>query len=331
MIRYLLLRVGQAVFVVWAAFTLSFVVFYVLPSDPVDVMAGPMSNLSPEELDAVRAEYGLDGPIIGQYLTRLGRALHGDFGHSMQSGQDVLRLIAHALGQTLQITSLGLVLGVLGGGALALAATYVRRPWLRQTLLAIPPLGVAVPSFWVGLLLLQVLAFRWHVFPALGNHGWRSAVLPAVTLALPVVAVTAQLLARSLETELRAYYVQTGRAKGASRQRTHLRHVLRNAALPALTMVGLLVGGLMSGAVVVETVFSRPGLGRIATLAVSKQDLPVVQGLVGLSALVFVTTNLLVDLAYPLLDPRLARKAPQRPGSRRLVADAEALRDTWLS
>ncbi|EIV92800.1 ABC transporter permease [Frankia sp. QA3] len=237
MIRYLLLRVGQAVFVVWAAFTLSFVVFYVLPSDPVDVMAGPMSNLSPEELDAVRAEHGLDGPIIGQYLTRLGRALHGDFGHSMQSGQDVLRLIAHAL---------------------------------------------------------------------------------------PVVAVTAQLLARSLETELRAYHVQTGRAKGASRQRTHLRHVLRNAALPALTMVGLLVGGLMSGAVVVETVFSRPGLGRIATLAVSKQDLPVVQGLVVLSALVFVTTNLLVDLAYPVLDPRLARKAPQRPDSRRLVADAEA-------
>ncbi|MEU8344327.1 ABC transporter permease [Spirillospora sp. NPDC048832] len=164
---------------------------------------------------------------------------------------------------------------------------------------------MSVPGFWAGLMLLQVFSFKARLFPAFGEGGPRGLVLPAVTLAIPTGAVIAQVLSKSLLTALDEPYVQTARAKGAGRARIHLRHALRNASLPALTIVGLLVGQLMAHAVVVETVFSRNGLGRVTASAVTAQDIPVVQGVVVFGALVFVLANLAVDLIYPLLDPRI--------------------------
>ncbi|MGW1817179.1 ABC transporter permease [Streptomyces sp. NPDC002125] len=308
MARYLLARAGQAVFVIWAAYTISFAVLFALPSDPVAVMAGPNSSLTPEQLDAMRADLGFDRPVAEQYVTRLGAILRGDLGQSIQSREEVSHLIGQALPQTAQITAAGLGLGVLLGTALAVGASLTGWRWLRQTLMSLPPLGVSLPSYWVGLLLLQQFSFRWHVFPAIGNEGIGSIVLPAVTLALPAGALVAQLLGKSLESELRAGYVDTARAKGLSRSAVHVGHALRNAVLPTLTMVGLLVGGMLSGSVVVETVFSRDGLGRLTTQAVSGQDLPLVQALVLLGATVFAVVNLLVDLLYPVVDPRITRE-----------------------
>ncbi|MFD6278370.1 ABC transporter permease [Streptomyces sp. NPDC060209] len=312
MARYLLSRAGQAVFVIWAAFTISFVVLFALPSDPVAVMAGPNSSLTPAELDAMRADLGLDRPMAEQYVSRIGALLQGDLGRSIQSREEVSHLIGQALPQTAQITGAGLGLGILLGTALAVGASLVRWRWLQQTLMSLPPLGVSLPSYWVGLLLLQQFSFRWHVFPAIGNEGPESMVLPALTLALPAGALIAQLLGKSLQSELLEEYVETARAKGVRRPVVHVRHALRNAVLPALTMVGLLVGGMLSGSVVVETVFSRDGLGRLTTQAVSGQDLPVVQGLVLLGATVFAVVNLLVDLLYPVIDPRIAREGRRR-------------------
>lgn len=312
MARYLLSRAGQAVFVIWAAFTISFVVLFALPSDPVAVMAGPNSSLSPAELDAMRADLGLDRPMTEQYVNRLGAVLQGDLGQSIQSREQVSHLIGQALPQTAQITGAGLGLGLLLGTALAVGASLVRWRWLQQMLMSLPPLGVSLPSYWVGLLLLQQFSFRWHVFPAIGNEGPQSMVLPALTLALPAGALIAQLLGKSLQSELLEGYVETARAKGVTRPVVHVRHALRNAVLPALTMVGLLVGGMLSGSVVVETVFSRDGLGRLTTQAVSGQDLPVVQALVLLGATVFAVVNLLIDLLYPVIDPRIAREGRRR-------------------
>ena len=306
--RYVIKRLAQAVGVLWAAYTVSFLVLNWLPGDPVTAMAGAgmdSGEVDPARLAALRHEYGFDKPVLVQYADYLGRAVRGDFGDAVSTGRPVTSTLADALPQTLQLTSAALLLAVLLGGGLAVVATYTSQRWLRQLLLSLPPLGVSVPTFWVGLLLVEAFSFRLHWFPAFGNDGFRGLVLPALTLAVPTGALVAQVLAKSLLTALDQAYVETARAKGAGRWRVHLRHALRNASLPALTVVGLLVGQLIAGSVVVETVFSRDGLGRVTAAAVTAQDIPLVQGVVVFGALIFVTTNLVIDLIYPLLDPRI--------------------------
>ncbi|MDM7831673.1 ABC transporter permease [Cellulomonas edaphi] len=313
MTRYLLRRLALAAGVLLAAYTVTFLVLYALPGDPVSIMyGGESSDVTPDQLDALRAEHGLDQPLVVQYLTQLGHALRGDLGDSVVSGQPVTQLLGSALPPTAQIAGLALLVAVLAGGSLAVVATATRSRRLSGFLLSLPPLGVAIPSFWFGLTLVQWFSFQIPLFPALGNQGFASAVLPAVTLALPTSALIAQMLSRSLLHTLREPYVDTALAKGAGRARVHLRHALRNAALPALTVTGLVVGGLLSGAVVTETVFSRAGIGRLTATSVSAQDIPVVQGVVLVAATVYVLVNLLIDVIYPLLDPRIVTGARRR-------------------
>ncbi|QFQ95032.1 ABC transporter permease [Streptomyces phaeolivaceus] len=315
--RYVVKRVAQAVGVLWAAYTVSFLVLILLPGDPVSAMAGAgaeAGTVDPAQLARLRHEYGFDKPVLAQYADHLGRAVRGDFGDAISTGRPVTSTLGDALPQTLTLTGTALLLAVVLGGGLAVLATYTSRRWLRQLLLSLPPLGVSVPTFWVGLLLVEVFSFRLRWFPAFGNDGPRGLVLPALTLAIPTGAQIAQVLAKSLLTALDQAYVETARAKGAGRLRIHLRHALRNASLPALTVVGLLAGQLIAGSVVVETVFSRDGLGRVTVAAVTAQDIPLVQGVVVFGALIFVLANLIVDLVYPLLDPRIV-VASGRKGS----------------
>ncbi|MCE0535264.1 ABC transporter permease [Kineosporia rhizophila] len=322
MSRYVLRRLAQAVGVLWAAYTLSFFILVLLPGDPVSATAGAgldSAPVDPARLEALRAEYGFDQPVPVQYAEHLGRALTGDLGDSVATGHPVTEMILDALPQTLLLTLSALALAVVFGGGLALAATYSSRRGVRQFLLSLPPLGVSVPTFWIGLMLVQFFSFRNAWFPAFGNDGLRGLILPAITLAVPTGAQIALVLAKSLSTTLDEPYIETARAKGAGRVHVHLRHALRNASLPALTVAGLLVGALMANAVVVETVFSRNGLGRVTQAAVSAQDIPVVQGVVVYGALVFVVVNLLVDLVYPVLDPRIVLAGPATPGAPRTV------------
>ncbi|MCX4759431.1 ABC transporter permease [Streptomyces sp. NBC_01275] len=315
--RYVVKRLAQAIGVLWAAYTVSFLVLDYLPGDPVSAMAGAGADtgqVDPAQLAALRHQYGFDKPVLVQYADHLGRAVRGDFGDSISTGRPVTSTLADALPQTLQLTGAALLLAVVLGGGLAVLATYTTQRWLRQLLLSLPPLGVSVPTFWVGLLLVESFSFRLHWFPAFGNEGLRGLILPAVTLAIPTGALVAQVLAKSLLTALDQAYVETARAKGAGRWRVHLRHALRNASLPALTVVGLLVGQLIAGSVVVETVFSRDGLGRVTAAAVTAQDIPLVQGVVVFGSLIFVLTNLIVDLVYPLLDPRIVVASGRKAG-----------------
>jgi peptide/nickel transport system permease protein len=313
--RYVIRRLVQAVGVLWAAYTVSFLVLDYLPGDPVSAMAGAGSDsapIDPAQIARLRHQYGFDKPVLVQYFDSLGKALRGDFGDSVSTGRSVTSTLADALPQTLELTGAALLLAVLFGGGLAVLATYTTQRWLRQLLLSLPPLGVSVPTFWVGLMLVELFSFRERWFPAFGNDGLRGLVLPAVTLAIPTGALVAQVLAKSLVTALDQAYVETARAKGASRLRTHLRHALRNASLPALTVVGLLAGQLMANSVVIETVFSRNGLGRVTAGAVTVQDIPLVQGVVVFGSLIFVLANLIVDLVYPLLDPRIVVASSRR-------------------
>lgn len=307
---YLVRRLGQAVFVVWAAFTVSFVILYLLPSDPIVTMlgaGGDGASVDPEQIAQLRAEYGFDQPVVLQYLHRLGAAITLDFGHSMQGGRPVTQSILQAFPETLKLTAAALVVALLLGTLVAVVGSSTRSPWLRQVLLTLPPLGVAIPVFWLGLLLLQWFSFRIPLFPATGNSGVGSLILPAVTLAVPTAAVIAQVLFKSLSDTWEQPFVQTLRATGASRFRIAARHVVRNGAIPVVTMIAIIVGSLLAGSVVTETVFSRAGVGRLTQSAVEYQDIPMVQGVVVLSAVVFVVVNLAVDLLYPLIDPRITR------------------------
>ncbi|MBH0780087.1 ABC transporter permease [Nocardia bovistercoris] len=326
MARYLALRVLQAIWVLWAAFTISFVVLYLLPADPVSIAADAGGAGTPVDKAAVaelQARYGLDRPLWEQYCTALGHAVRGDLGHSISSGQTVTGAIGDAAPDTLALAGLALLFAVLGGVALAFAATYTRRPWLRDTLAGLPSLGVAVPTFWTGLLLLQLFSFHWRLVPAFGGRGFAGTVLPALTLAIPIGAVLAQVLSAGLESTWRQPFVDVARAKGGSRLWVQRTHVLRPASVPTFTIAGVLVGNMLAGSVVVETVFARPGLGRITQASVLSQDIPVVQGIVLVTALVFVTVNLAVDLLYPLLDPRIAGRA-RGGGFTGVEKDAEA-------
>nr|WP_205829803.1 ABC transporter permease [Microbispora sp. CL1-1] len=305
--RYLALKTGRALFVVWAAFTLTFVLLFVLPADPVDLLFDPaeVNTVPPEVREQVAASYGFDRPLILQYLARLGHALSGDFGTSVQSGRPVVATILDVLPSTLLLAAGALALALVIAFVIALAATSARRAWLRDLLEALPSGAVSVPVFLSGILMLQIFSFRLGWFPAFGDTGARSLVLPLITLAIPVSGPIAQLLVRSFATEFRSGYVTTSWAKGATRGGIIVRDVFRNAGLPALTIAGITFGNLIAGSVITETVFARQGVGRMTQAAINTLDVPLVQGTVVLVAAGFALINLIVDLIYPLLDPRL--------------------------
>lgn len=307
MLRYVLLKIGRALFVVWAAFTLSFVLLFVLPANPVDLLFDPaeLNSIPPEVKDQVADNYGFNEPVILQYLQRLGHALTGDFGNSVQSGRPVTAAILEVLPATLLLAGTALVLAVLIAFAIALVATSTPHPWLRNLVEALPSAAVSVPVFLSGILILQVFSFQLGWFPAFGEDGWRGLVLPTVTLAIPVSGPIAQLLVRSFAAELGTGYVTTSWAKGAQRRQVIIGDVFRNASLPALTIAGVTFGNLIAGSVITETVFARQGIGRLTQTAINTLDVPVVQGIVVFVAIVFASINLAVDLVYPLLDPRL--------------------------
>lgn len=307
MLRYAALKVGRALFVVWAAFTVTFLLLFVLPADPVDLLFDPaeLNTISDEVRAQVAANYGFDKPVLLQYLDRLGHAIVGDFGNSVQSGRPVVQAVLDVLPSTLVLAFGALILAVVIGFVIALIATATRHAWLRNLLESLPSAAVSVPVFMVGILLLQVFSFTLGWFPAFGDSGWRSLVLPLVTLAIPVSGPIAQLLVRSFASELGSGYVTTSRGKGATRGRIIIGDVFRNASLPALTIAGITFGNLIAGSVITETVFARPGVGRLTQGAINTLDIPLVQGIVVLVAASFALINLVVDLIYPLLDPRL--------------------------
>ena len=311
MLRRVLERLLQSLFVLWAAFTISFFVLFVLPSDPVSLMLGQGGDggvANTAEADAVRAQYGFDRPVVVQYLERLWAFARLDLGTSLQDKQPVAQLLGDALPATLQLALTAMALASLLGAGIAVAASTTRLSWLRQILLSLPPLSVSLPPFWIGLLLIQLFSFQLRLLPSMGDSSWQSLILPAVTLAVPASAVVAQVLAKSFLATWRQPFVQLAQAKGLSRGEILRKHVFRNAIIPAVTMAAIIFGNLLAGTVVVETVFSRTGIGRTVESAVTQQDIPVVQAVVVLSAVIFVVVNLAVDAVYPLLDPRIVRR-----------------------
>ncbi|MFJ4091092.1 ABC transporter permease [Kitasatospora sp. NPDC089913] len=297
-------RLLGAAAVLLGAATVAFAALQLVPGDPVTVMLGPGTAATPEVKAAIQEQYGLDRPVPVQYLTYLGHLLTGDLGESYQLQRPVAGLIGEQLGPTVQLGAAALGLAVLLA-LIAAVGTAGRRPALRALSSLAELLAVSSPSYWIGILLLTAFSFQLRVFPVAGDDGFAALVLPAVTLALPVAGMLAQVLREGLETALGKPFVLTARSRGVGSAAVVLRHGLRHAAVPVVTLTGWLTGSLLGGAVLVESVFGRPGIGALTLQATTNKDLPLVIGLVLLSALVFVVISALVDLLYLVIDPRL--------------------------
>lgn len=275
-----------------------------LPSDPVQVIYGIDATVTAEMRDRIRADLGLDQPLWQQYVDFLTRTLSGDLGTSYQQRRSVAAIIGSELWATVTLAGLA-VLVALALAVLATVTTAGRRGWLRRTISTIELISVSTPAFWIGLLLLTFFSFQWPIFPVVGDTGWRSMVLPVTTLALAVFGTLSQVMRSEMELALEQPFALTARTRGLSAWAVRVRHALRHALIPALTISAETLGALLAGAIITEQVFGRPGLGRITLQAVRNQDIPVVLGVVLFAAFVFVTINLLVDLIYRVIDPRL--------------------------
>lgn len=301
--------VASVVIVLWGAATVAFLAFRVIPGDPVSVMLGPQAQVSEAVKDGIRADLGLDRPPLEQYVGFIGQLARGDLGESYQLRLPVTEVIGRQLGATVQLSALALGIAVV----LALVvAVFVRGRVGRTVAAGVELVVLSSPVFWIGLLLLSVFAFGLGWFPVSGTRNPATIVLPAITLALPVAALLSQVLRDGLMQAERMPFAETVRARGAGPTWFTLRHGVRHGAASAVTLAAYLTGSVLGGAVLVETVFARPGLGRVTLAAINDRDLPVLTGIILLSALVFVVINVVVELVHPLIDPRVA--ASSRPG-----------------
>jgi peptide/nickel transport system permease protein len=297
-------RAIDVVLVMLAAATLSFLTLQLMPGDPVDTLLRGTFEITPEMREDVASAYGLDEPVVVQYLQYLGGLIVGDWGISYQQRQPVTEIIAAALPPTAALAAVAMLLAVVFAvtGALVSAGRGRVARFAAQTL---ELLAISVPSFWIGLILLSAFAFAIPLFPSTGAEGFSSLVLPALTLSLPVAGVLGQILRERLDEALDQPHALTARTRGAGEARVRVRHGLRHSVIPALTVSGAIVGSLLVGTTVIETLFSRPGVGRVLLTAVMSKDAPVIMGVVVFAALVFLVVNTVVDLLVLVIDPRI--------------------------
>ncbi|HLT60667.1 MAG TPA: ABC transporter permease [Microlunatus sp.] len=298
-------RLALAVLVLWGAATLSFIALQLTAGDPaLAVLGGPDARPTQEVLDQVRREYGLNDPVAVQYLRYLGRLVTGDFGQSYQLRIPVLAAITEQIGATAQLALTAGVLAVISSVLLALITAH-RPPWVRSLSSGTEVVLASTPSFVIGFALLIVFAFTLRLVPIGGNNGIPALVLPAATLALSVIGTLTQVLRNELEEVLEQPFILTARTRGLRDSAVRIRHALRHAIIPTITMSGFLVAALLGGSVITETLFARQGVGTLLLNAVYAKDVPLVLGVVILSAGVYVVVNLAVDLAYTAVDPRV--------------------------
>lgn len=312
MTAYVLRRLLQMLPVLLLASFAIFAMIYAVPGGPVAIIVG--ENAGPEEIAAAIRRYGLDRPMAVQYLDWLGRALAGDFGSSLHSRQPVLQLIGERLPATLQLALAAILVALAIGIPVAIASAVRPNSWLDRLLSGWSALALGVPTFWLGILLILLFAVELHWLPSASRHvpfwqapldALRSLALPALTLGVYVSGILARFLRASLIGEARADYVRTARAKGVPERRIVGLHIMRNAMLPFVTIVGLMMANFIGGAVVTEAVFTYPGLGRLLIQAISTRDYPLIQGCILVILVAYMLINLLVDALYAWIDPRI--------------------------
>jgi ABC-type dipeptide/oligopeptide/nickel transport system permease component len=303
MASYLLRRLLLFIPTIWVAVTLVFVIFRLVPGDPAQLMAG---QSAPESVvEQIRHEMGLDKPLTVQYVRYLEGLLHGDFGHSRVYQSGAMDQIKSRLPATLALALAAMAIAIVVGVPAGIISAIRPYSWLDTLSMVTAVGGISLPSFWLGLMLIIVFSVTVHWFPVAGFHGPASLVLPAVTLAAHQMAVIARMTRSSMLGVLNQDYIRTARAKGLKERVVTLRHALRNALIPTVTIAGIQLGYLLGGSLVVETVFAWPGIGRLMIDSIQIRDYTMIQAVVIVYAVLMLGVNLLVDLTYALLDPRV--------------------------
>jgi len=300
---FILRRLGRLLLTVWLISTLIFFVIRVIPGDPALVIAGV--DATAEDIAAIRAKIGTDQPLAAQYFDWLWKVARLDFGTSLSTSQPVTQLIFERFGLTLSLALLGITIALLI--ALPLGVLSAVKRWSAWDYLGMTfsQLGMAVPSFWLGILLLLALAVKIPLFPLFGAGSIKHLLLPSVALGVAQAAVLLRLTRASMVEELSKEYVITARAKGLTERMVKYKHALRNGLLPVVTIAGIQLGYMLGGAIIIEQVFSLPGLGRLFLTGIYQRDFPIIQGGVMFVAFVFSLINFLVDILYSILNPRI--------------------------
>ncbi len=305
MTKYFISRLLYTIPVVIGVSILVFSMLHLVPGDPVRAMFADAGGASAEQIEQIRHLLGLDKPLPLQYLDYISRVVRGDLGESIISRQSVFDLIVQNFPSTLQLTIAGLGLAVVIGLLMGIVAALKHNSWLDNLTMFISTLGVSMPSFWLGLILIYVFAIQLRWVPITSGSDLSRLALPAIALGFQASAIIARLVRSNMLEVLQEDYIRTARAKGLKESAVAMRHALRNALIPVVTVVGLQFGGLLGGTVIIETVFARQGIGRLLVGALQARDFPIAQSAVLMIAMVYVFVNLGVDLLYGWIDPRI--------------------------
>ncbi len=303
MTTYITKRLAVSLVTLWGVTLVVFGLIQLLPGDPARVIAGPLAGSA--EVDRIRTQMGLDEALHVQYGLFVGRLVRGDLGVSARTRRPVSYEVGARLPRTLQLAAVATLLGSAGGILLGVVAARRRGTWIDNSLSVISVAGVSMPVYWLGLLLIILFAVNLGWFPAAGADRPTSIVLPALTLAAFSVALIARMTRSSMLEVLEADYVRTARAKGVIERNVVYKHALRNGFIPVLTVIGIQFGTLLGGAVLTESVFAWPGIGRLLVDSIFSRDFPTVQGIIVVYALLFIVVNLVVDVLYALVNPRI--------------------------
>ena len=303
MARYLLKRVLLALPVLLGVSIVVFTMIRLIPGDPAQLMAGQAATQ--EIITEIRRDLGLDRPIVVQYAYFLRNAIRGDLGHSLFNRAPVTEELALRFPRTLRLGLASMLVAAAIGVPAGIISATRHLSWVDSLVMVVALAGVSMPVFWLGLNLILIFAVRLQWLPAIGHESWAHLILPAVTLGAASAAIIARMTRSAMLEVLRQDYVRTARAKGVAEPTVIGRHALRNALIPVVTVAGLQLGTLLGGAVLTESVFAWPGVGRLLVDAVLARDYPIIQGTVLLIATTFVLLNVLVDLLYAVLDPRI--------------------------
>ena len=305
-LTYAAKRLLQAVVVILLTYVFTFVVVSILPGDPItSILRDPQNGFTLEEIEQIIAAQGLDQPIHVQLWTSLSGFVTGDLGLSMRSSRPVATLIAEVLPSTLTLAASSLTVALTLALAIAYGTRFVPRRYGQGILRGFPSLFLSVPSFVIGLFLIHVFGFKFGLFMVIDPNSFWATFFAAVALGIPISAQIAEVLIANLDHEAGQEYAAVAQARGLRQSRLFFRHLLKPSSLPVVTVIALMVGEVLGNTLITETVFGRTGVGSLIQRAVVTQDLPVLQAIVSLAALVFVVINLIADLIYPLLDPRV--------------------------
>ncbi|MEA2515245.1 MAG: peptide/nickel transport system permease protein [Thermomicrobiales bacterium] len=305
MLSYVTLRLLQGVVVIFLVSITSFIIMQIAPGSPVDIMIGEQ-QVTQEQIDAITHKWGLDRPWYVQYFTWLGNVFTGDFGQSViRTGVPVRHMIAEAAPVTLRLNLLSLVVSVAVAVPIGVLAAIKRYSWFDYSSMVGSTLGIALPNYWVGLMLIIVFSLKLGWLPPYGSDTWKSYVLPVSVLATQEMAILARLTRGATAEVFSQDYVTTARAKGLRESFVVGRHVVRNSLLPVVTILGYRIAFILSGTIVVETVFAWPGIGQLFFSSIDRKDYQVVQAIVLLLATIVVVSNIVTDLLYAYIDPRI--------------------------